>query len=470
MKRYPVLIAFIILVFTAGSRAGEPGKQAASAGQAGAVGSAAPPVLTAQDAVRIALERNRDVQKAREQVEALKGRIREVRAQAFPSIKIDASAFRYRDPAFLNSSSFDKIPAEFKNALTAEPANSFSYGLSFSQPLYTAGKVGTAVRLANLEMEGVASDRDKVEQDVSMEVIRTFYDLLLARERRGVAQETVEQRRKHLEVVKSRFAAGDATEVDVLRSQVNLANAEPDLIRADNAIEQARAALNHLLVREPSAPLEIRGEFQYTPWTEKNLEALALEALRRRPELSRLRIIDREAEQLEKLANAEGRTRVDLNGFYGISARLPENLANSSFSRWNFTLNFSLPVFDGGRRSGLLTQAVANHRVAKLSLDQQESAVRLQVQQALDEIRRAEKTVEATQMNVSQAERVLVMMQNNYRYGAATTLDVVDAQTALTGARTNLLLGLYDHVVGKARLRWFLGRPVLAEAEAKANP
>ncbi len=454
MKRYPVLIVLIAIVLTAGAHAAETDP---------------PAVLTLQDAVRIAVERNRDVQKAREQVEALKGRIREVRAQAFPSVKLEGNAFRYRDPAFLNSSSFDKIPPEFKNALVAEAANSFTYGLSFSQPLYTAGKVGTAIRLANLEMEGVNADRDKVEQDVVMETVRTFYDLLLAQERRGVAAETVEQKRKHLEVVKSRFAAGDATEVDVLRSQVNLANAEPDLIRADNAIQQARSALNHLLVRDPAAPLEIRGEFQYTPSTESALEALAQEAMRRRPELARLRILDREAEQQEKLAKAESRSKLDLNGFYGISARLPDNLANATFARWNFTLNFTLPVFDGGRRSGLITQAVSNRRVARLSLEQQESGVRLQVQQALDEIRRAEKTVDATQLNVKQAERVLDMMQNNYKFGAATTLDVVDAQTALSGARTNLLQALYDHVVGKTRLRWVLGRPVLADGTAKQN-
>jgi outer membrane protein len=104
---------------------------------------------------------------------------------------------------------------------------------------------------------------------------------------------------------------------------------------------------------------------------------------------------------------------------------------------------------------------VASRHVARLSLDQQESFVRLQVRQALDELRRAEKTVEATQLNVRQAERVLAMMQNNYRYGAATTLDVVDAQMALSLARTNLLQGLYDHVIGAARLRWVMGRPVL---------
>jgi len=425
--------------------------------------------LTVQDAVRLALERNREVQKARQQVEALKGRIREVRAQAFPNLKIEATALRFRDPSLLNSSSFDRIPADFRNALVPRGANLFDYALTLSQPLYTAGKVSTAVQLATLELEGVHNDLDRVEQDVTLEVVQTFYDLLLAQERRQVAHDTLAQKEKHLEVVRSRFAAGDATEVDVLRSEVGLANARPDLIRAENAVVQGRAALNHLLVRDPQAPLETRGGFDYRPWKERDLEALAREALRRRPEISRLRILDRESEMQERLAQAESRMRLDLKGRYGMSARAPENLLNSGFTRWSFSLEFGLPVFDGGRRSGLLTQAVAARRIARLSLDQQESAVRLQVQQALDELRRAEKTGEATELNVRQAERVLAMMQNNYRYGAATTLDVVDGQVALAGARTNYLQGLYDHALGVARARWVLGRPVLA-SESEVRP
>jgi outer membrane protein TolC len=431
---------------------------------AGAAQQAAPPAgdsLTVQQAVALALERNRDVLKSREQVQALKGRIREVRAQVFPNVKLEATGLRLRDPSFLNSTAFDKIPADFRDALTVAGANLFDYALTFSQPLYTAGKVSTAVKLAELELEGVNDDQDRVTQAVALEVVRTFYDLLLAREKSEVARETVAQREKHLEVVRGRFSAGDATEVDVLRSEVNLANARPELIRAENAVRQARAALNHLLVRDPDAPLEPQGRFEYQPWKQTEREELDREALRRRPEIARLRIQDREAEMQERLAQAESRMRLDLKGRYGMSARLPSNLYNSEFTRWSFSFDFALPLFDGGKRSGLITQAVSARHVARLSLEQQESALRLEVQQALDEISRAEKTVEATQLNVRQAERVLAMMQANYGYGAATTLDVVDAQMSLALARTNLLQGLYDHVVGTARLRWVLGRPVL---------
>jgi outer membrane protein TolC len=50
------------------------------------------------------------------------------------------------------------------------------------------------------------------------------------------------------------------------------------------------------------------------------------------------------------------------------------------------------------------------------------------------------------------------MTQANYRHGAATTLDILDAQTALSVARTNLLRGLHDYSTARATLRWAMGR------------
>jgi outer membrane protein TolC len=317
--------------------------------------------------------------------------------------------------------------------------------------------VGTALKLASLESEGVEVDRAQVEQDIRLRVMRAFYDLLLSQRLRDVSRETVAQRERHLQMARSRHAAGVATEVDVLRSQVSLANAQPELIRAENSVRQARAALNNLLVRPIDYPTEAVGQLAFVPQPKLDLNQVIQEAMDRRPELQRLRINQREAEQQMRLANAENRLRIDFDGQYGFSARDPANLANHDFTRWMFSVSFSLPIFDGGRRSGLFQQAVAQRKVAELSRSETENTVRLEAQKALDELERAEKTVEAARLNVKEAERVLAMMQDNYKYGAATTLDVTDAQTALTTARWTLWQGLYDHTLARAQLRWVRG-------------
>jgi len=105
----------------------------------------------------------------------------------------------------------------------------------------------------------------------------------------------------------------------------------------------------------------------------------------------------------------------------------------------------------------MVWQATAYRRQARLEREKVAQRVRLDLRQALDDLAAAKETVIAARANVQQAEKVLSMMQNNYKYGAATTLDIVDAQTALAVARSNLLRGLHDHSVARATMRHAMG-------------
>jgi outer membrane protein TolC len=416
-----------------------------------------PAPLTLADAVRLALERHPDVAKARENAAALKGKIREVRAQALPDVSLNGSAMRWRDPSLLNASGIDNFPPELRDALVPRGVNLFDYRMTVKQPLFTAGKVGTALRLASVEVEGAQSDIDRAQQDLALEVVKAYYGLLWAERYRDQVAETQRQKEMHADMARTRFHNGVATEVDVLRSEVAVENGKPDLVRAENAIRQARAQLNYLLVRPIGEATTLAGDFDDKPWDEWSLDTLTQEALRGRPELDRLRIAERSAATQLDLARAESRMRADFTANYGVMARLPSNLVNSKFMRWDLGVNFTLPVFDGMKRSGMVEQATAAQRSARLDREKLEQQIRLGLQQALDETKAALETIAAARANVKQAEKVLDMTQANYKYGAATTLDIVDAQTALSIARTNLLRGMHDYSVARANLRWTLG-------------
>jgi outer membrane protein TolC len=325
------------------------------------------------------------------------------------------------------------------------------------QPLYTAGKVGTALRLASVEAEGSLVDIDRTEQDLALQVVRAFYGLLWAEKYERQVAETQQQKQSHADMARMRFKNGVATEVDVLRLEVAVANGQPDLARARNAVRQARALLNYYLGRPIEAPTGVSGEFVEKAWEDSDLEALTREALRRRPELNRLRIAERSAAMQLKLARAENKLRADFSADYGIMSRLPSNLMNSKFNRWDFAVNFTLPVFDGFKRSGLVWQATSAERIARLEREKTEQQVRLALQQGLDELTASRETVVAARANLKQAEKVLEMTESNYKYGAATPLDILDSQTAVSLARTNLLRGLYDYSVARASLRWAMG-------------
>lgn len=425
---------------------------------AGALCWQQPDPITLPEAVRIALAHHPDVAKARAGAEGLKGKVREVRAQALPEITITGGSLRMRDPSFLNSSSLDQFPPELVSALNPVGANMFLYGVSARQPLYTAGKVATALKLARVEAEGALADIDTAEQNLALGVVKAWYSLLWAEKFRDSVAETQEQRKQHAAMARTRYENGVATQVDLLRSEVAVANGKPELVRAENAIRQARAQLNYYLGRPVDHPTTPDGGFQEKAWEEEELAKLAADAFRSRPELARLRMSERSAGLLLDLAHAENRFRADFASEYGIMSRLPRNLVNDRFLRWSVGVNFTLPVFDGFKRSGMVAQAVANQRSVRLEREKVEQQVVLGLQQARDEIHAAGETIAAARANIDQAQRVLQMTQANYQFGAATTLDIVDAQTALSEARTNLLRGLYGWSIARAELRWAMGK------------
>jgi outer membrane protein len=420
-----------------------------------------PPPLALEEAVRLALERNPEMRLAQDALDELKGKIKEVRSGAYPQVTFQGYGLRLRDPSILNSSSFDKVPQEFRDALVPVPSNMFDANVNVKQPVYNGGKVHTALRLAKEALGEKDASQDMVRRNLTFKVLQAFNNLLLAEANLQIVQETQQQRQKHLEQARVRFKNGVATEIDVLRSEVNVANLEPDRIRAENRIRLARAEINNLIVVDLETPTRVQGALEYHPWLTGPLEGLQMQTLARRPDME---VAKRQLEQARlsvSLAGAENKLTIDMEGQWGYAVRKPQNFFNNEFSRWNLTFNFKFPLFDSGRKAGLVMQATARLHAAEQRLAQLENNIRLEVKEAYDDMQSSAKAIAAASLSVDQAERVLSMMQANYQYGAATTLDVVDSQTALALARNTRIEATYDYEMAKARLRLATGYPIL---------
>ncbi len=423
--------------------------------------------LTLREAVDLALKRNPEVLLAEEQIVEVKGRIAEVKADAFPQIQAEGAGLRMRDPSILNSGSFDRVPQEFRDALVPQAANLFDVALNVRQPIYTAGKVRNAIKLADQGRQEKEAGLDAARQRVTFKVFQAFHDLLLAQANADVTRETHRQRGQHLEQARNRFNQGVATEIDVLRSQVNVANMEPELIRAENRVRMARSALNSLIMVDINAPTEVEGKLAYQPVPPPEIVREQARALEIRPDIEVARHLLEESRLLVALADAQNRLSIDMDARWGHSAREPRNFLKSDFSRWTVTFNFKLPFYDGGRKAGQLMQAQSRLKSAEHNLAQLQNNVRLEVKAACDELESSARAIEAARLSVTQAEKVLTMMQANYQYGAATTLDVVDSQTALALARNAEINATYEYGMAKARLRLAQGTPILDPEETR---
>jgi outer membrane protein TolC len=425
--------------------------------------------LSRAEAVARALAANPEVLRSQEGLAILRGKGREALADALPELTVYGTGTRFRDPSLLNSPSFDEFPPEFREALNPVAANLFEGTAALKQTLWSF-KLGRAIKAARLAVRFGHEDIHRVRQQIALDTVRAYNDYLLARERVVVTQKSVRLRESHLEMARNRRAAGVATELDVLRSQVDLENQKAQLERYRGEQDWAQGALNAAMVRPIETPIEPTDALTAEPLP-VSVEEVTRAALETRPELKAAALNEKIRTELIGVARAESRPRLDFNGSYGYSVRQPGNFLEGDFAKWNAGITLTIPVFDGWRTAGKVAQARGERNQATQDRLALENRVRLEARQSLDRLVSAGRVLDASELNVTQATRALQMTQANYQHGAATTLDVLDAQAALTLAESLRLQSLYDHANARATLRFAMGQePLDAAAPPLSSP
>jgi HAE1 family hydrophobic/amphiphilic exporter-1 len=418
------------------------------------VASAQP--LSRADAVALALASNPTVKLSLEQIALLEGRILEAKADALPDITWNTLAMRSRDPGLLNSPNFDEFPQEFRDALRPLPGNTFSTSADIRQTIFSF-KLGKALEAARVARTSGDQDTQRARQLTALDAIRAYNQLLFSIEQLRVIQTNVQSKQTHVDYARNRRAAGVATELEVLRAEVDLENARAEALRAENDVSGARALLNTVMLRPTSTPVVPTDSLAVVPFVAE-FDAAVTEALTARPELQLLRTQERVQTLLIDVTAADAKPSVEFNGGYGFAVRRPRNLFDPDFSSWSAAINLKVPLFDGRRTAGRVAQALAQRNTVTQQIAALENQVRLDVQSAFDALALADRTIQAAELNVVQARRASEMTEANYKLGAATQLDVVDAQQSLRQAENIRNQAMYMHANARATLRFVMGR------------
>jgi HAE1 family hydrophobic/amphiphilic exporter-1 len=415
--------------------------------------------LSRSEAVAQALAANPQVKISLENVSYLEGRITEARADALPDLSWNSVAMRSRDPGLLNSPNFDAFPAEFRTALSPIPANAFSTSADLRQTLFSF-KLGSALAAAKLARTAGQQDVQRARQATALDAVRAYNQLLFAIEELRVIQTNVESKQSHLEYARNRRAAGAATELEVLRAEVDLENQRAEQLRAENEVAAARASLNTVMLRPTNTPITPTDTLGIIPFSTVFDDAVK-EALTARPELQTLRLQALFQDKLVAVAAADAKPSIDFDASVGYAVRRTKNLFDWNYSRWSGVVTVKVPLFDGLRTAGRVAQARSQTNTVIQQIAALENQVRLDVQSAFDALAVAGRIIQAADLNVIQARRAAEMTEANYRLGAATQLDVVDAQQALRQAESTRNQGLYLHANARSTLRYVMGRDPL---------
>lgn len=333
--------------------------------------------------------------------------------------------------------------------------NSHSNSITASLPLFTGGELQGQIGQAKANYRSMLSAEEQAYIEMKETATNGYFTMLDAGNMKTLCQESVDRLQAHLDNVIAQYNVGIVARADVLRSEVELANAKQDLISAENGYDVAEATLNNIIGTPLSTTLVLKDTLQYVPYDNDMAYCLAYSE-EHRPELKQAEYGVDAAEAALVVARSGHMPKISATAgnYWGGDG---SNWPGDDDENWAVGVTASMNIFDSGVTWSKIHAAQENLAKAKETQRQVKDAVELEVRTDYLGMREAEKRISTTQVAVAQAEEDYHIAVVRYQAGVGTNIDVMDAQVALTEAKTNYVKALYDYNTSKAALNTSMG-------------
>ena len=426
---------------------------------ASSITEAAAPEAAAMDidlkgAVTTAIQNNRDIT-----IAELKRREAEA--------DVSATAAK-KNPSVSYSWQRNQYPTQVvTTALGTQSSNhGYSQGINVSWPIWTFGKVEGAIDAARYQKNIADLDVYKTEADTKLAAVQAYYQYLEAVKLAEVQAQSVTDYASHLNNVQQQFDAGIVAKLDVLSSNVSLANAKQKSIAADNTRDVAEANLNNIMRIPMNTTLNPLDKNFPEPEFDLTMEQAILMAQKYRWELVEADYGVRAAEASLRSAKAGYLPTVSVGGGYSWKEA---SVTAVDKDDWAVQGGLSWSLWDGGATQASVKKADAAVKTAQETLLQAREKIELEVRQDYLNVLSYKEQIRAAEASVAQAEEAYKIATVRYSSGVGINLDVLDAELALNTARTNYITALYNYNIGLATLEHALGVPAVIHPEfAKA--
>ncbi len=342
-------------------------------------------------------------------------------------------------------------------------------GFSASLPII-APQLWKSISLSDAQIARSLEASRQSRQALVNQVKSAYYTLLLALDSRDVIQESYDMAALTYETYSKQYAAGAASDYDVLRTSVAMKNIEPQLMQADIAIKQARLQLLLLMGIDSTIDFDVADRLSNYEET-MYADALAMSD----PDYSGnadLRLLDLDKKVLEKNLSVQ---KLAFAPTLALAANYNWTSMNNGTPfrnmRWtpysSVGLSLSVPIFQGGKRWNAVKQTRLQVEELQLQRENLERSVAMQVNLAVDNIKINVKQIASCSESVRQADRAHTIMEKSFDIGAASYLNLRDSELALTQARLAYFQAIYNYLVAGSELELLLGN---APLEKYATP
>lgn len=426
---------------------------------ASSITEAAAPEAAAMDidlkgAVTTAIQNNRDITIAELKLRDAEADVSAAAAKKNPSVNYSWQRNQYPTQVVTTASG------------TQSSNHGYSQGINVSWDIWTFGKVEGAIDAARYQKNIADLNVYKTEADTKLAAVQAYYQYLEAVKLAEVQAQSVTDYASHLNNVQQQFDAGIVAKLDVLSSNVSLANAKQKSIAADNTRDVAEANLNNIMRIPMNTTLNPLDKNFPEPEFDLTMEQAILMAQKYRWELVEADYGVKVAQASLRSAKARYLPTVSVGGGYSWEEA---SMTAVDKDDWAVKGVLSWSLWDGGATQASVKKADAAVKTAQETLLQAREKIELEVRQDYLNVLSYKEQIRAAEASVAQAEEAYKIATVRYSSGVGINLDVLDAELALNTARTNYITALYNYNIGLATLEHAMGVPAVIHPEfAKA--
>ena len=294
--------------------------------------------------------------------------------------------------------------------------------------------------------------------DMVNQVNQAYYTLLLAEASKQVIEQNYDNAKFNADLYEKQYAAGTASEYDVLRSQVQVKNIEPELLQADIAIKQAKLQLKILMGLDLATEITPDVTLQQM---QQDMYAYTMGLDTSLADNTQMRTMD--TELLKQTLSLRKRAFIPtLAATFNLNWLSMSNgnaLRNFDFTPYsNVGLTLAVPIFSGGKRYYGVKQAEVQLAEMTFQRENLENSLKAQVELAVDNINKEVRQISSNAEGVRQADKAYEIMQRSFEIGAATYLDLRDSELAQTTSKLAYYQAIYNYLISTSELDLLLGR------------
>ena len=331
--------------------------------------------------------------------------------------------------------------------------NSINASASASMPLVNA-PLWESLKLSALDVELAVEQARSSKVSMISQVKQAFYGVLLAKESLAVMRQVYDNAQANYDKTLQRFNVGKASELEKLRAQVNVMNADPNVSSAENAVLLATWQLKAIIGMNLDTDIEVEGELN--DYTQQLLTPYVSEDdISNNSSMIQLDIQNRMLESNIRMQKKQYLPTLAASINYNYGAMGDDEL------RWfpssNAALSLNIPVFDGFQKHYNIKQSKINKDILDVQREDTERQIRIAMKNYNDRIALCVKNYTAANSTVEIAQKSYEISEKMYEVGKATLVELNDAQLALQQAQLTQAQAIYEFMVAKAALDELIG-------------